>query len=223
MDSKSRIIANTAAQYTKSIVNICLSLYSTRLILEALDVNDYGIYSLVGGVVSIFGYLANSLVVTTQRYISYYHGAGQKDAVKQFFANSVFVHLIICMAIGLILTAIGQYVIGHFLNIAVDRVSAAMFVYYVTTLMLITTIATTPFKALLIAHENIVYISIVEVCDGVLKLALAFVLFCIGIDKLIFYSLMMMVYSAINVPYASLLGVMSPLPQDRNTLLLLQI
>ena len=198
MDSKKRIIANTAVQYTKSIVNICLSLYSTRLILEALDVNDYGIYSLVGGVVSIFGYLANSLVVTTQRYISYYHGAGQKGSVKQFFANSVFIHLLICLAIGIILISIGQYVIGHFLNIAPDRVTAAMFVYYVTTLMLITTIATTPFKALLIAHENIVYISVVEVCDGILKLALAFVLFCIGMDKLIFYSLMMMLVVTLN-------------------------
>ena len=71
MTAGKRIIVNTLAQYSKAIINICLSLYSTRLILEALDISDYGIYSVVAGVVGILNYLTNSLVVTTQRYISY--------------------------------------------------------------------------------------------------------------------------------------------------------
>ena len=158
MDSKKRIITNTIAQYTKSIINICLSLYSTRLILEALNISDYGVYSVVAGVVGMFGYLANSLVVTTQRYISYYYGAGDKEYVKKVFANSVLVHIIICAIFCAILIPIGNYVVGSFLNIAADRVNAALAVYYVTILMLVMTIGSTPFKALLIAHENIVYI-----------------------------------------------------------------
>lgn len=107
MDSNKRIITNTIAQYTKSIINICLSLYSTRLILEALNISDYGVYSVVAGVVGMFGYLANSLVVTTQRYISYYHGAGDKEYVKKVFANSVLVHVIICAIFCAILIPIG--------------------------------------------------------------------------------------------------------------------
>ena len=67
MEASKRIIINTIAQYGKSVINICLSLYSTRLVLDALSISDYGIYSLVGGVVGILGYLTNSLVVTTQR------------------------------------------------------------------------------------------------------------------------------------------------------------
>ena len=77
MEPAKRIIINTIAQYTKAIINICLSLYSTRLILHALNVSDYGIYSVVGGVVAMLGFLTNALVITTQRYISYYHGAGR--------------------------------------------------------------------------------------------------------------------------------------------------
>ena len=75
MSPTKRIIVNTLAQYTRAILNIGLSLYSTRLVLETLNVNDYGIYSLVASVVGILGYLTNALVVTTQRYLSYYHGA----------------------------------------------------------------------------------------------------------------------------------------------------
>ena len=71
MSPTKRIIVNTLAQYTRAILNIGLSLYSTRLVLETLNVNDYGIYSLVASVVGILGYLTNALVVTTQRYLSY--------------------------------------------------------------------------------------------------------------------------------------------------------
>lgn len=198
MDAKKRIITNTIAQYTKSIINICLSLYSTRLILEALNISDYGVYSVVAGVVGMFGYLANSLVVTTQRYISYYYGAGNKQYVKKVFANSVLVHILICILFCAILLPIGNYLIGSFLNIAPARVNAAIIVYYVTILMLIMTIGSTPFKALLIAHENIVYISIVEIIDGVLKLALAIILTILDVDKLVFYSIMMLVIMSLN-------------------------
>ena len=81
MNPTKRIIVNTLAQYTRAILNIGLSLYSTRLVLEALNVDDYGIYSLVAGVVGILGYLTNALVVTTQRYLSFYHGAGDIEKV----------------------------------------------------------------------------------------------------------------------------------------------
>lgn len=84
MNPAKRIIVNTTAQYTKAIINICLSLYSTRLVLEALDVCDYGIYSVVAGIIGILGYLTNSLVVTTQRYLSYYYGSGDSIYVKKF-------------------------------------------------------------------------------------------------------------------------------------------
>lgn len=198
MDAKKRIIANTIAQYAKSIVNICLSLYSTRLILEALDISDYGIYSVVAGVVGMFGYLANSLVVTTQRYISYYYGAGDREHVKKIFANSVLLHIVICAVFCAILCPIGRYIVGSFLNIAADRVNAALIVYYVTVLMLVMTIGSTPFKALLIAHENIVYISIVEVIDGVLKLAMAIWLTFLDVDKLVSYAMLMLIIMSLN-------------------------
>lgn len=198
MNAGKRIIVNTLAQYSKAIINICLSLYSTRLILEALDVSDYGIYSVVAGVVGILNYLTNSLIVTTQRYISYYCGANDQEHLKRLFASSLFIHALIAIIFLILLSLAGNSIIDGFLNIPVERLSAAKFVYNVTVLMLILTIATSPFKALLTAHENIVYISIIEVIDGVLKLMLAIILSLISLDKLEFYSVMLLVILCLN-------------------------
>ena len=87
-----RIIVNTLAQYVKAVLTILLSLYSTRLILDALDVNDYGIYSVVGGAVSMLGFIVNAMVVTTQRYISFYIGRGDTNYVKAWQSKGVVLH-----------------------------------------------------------------------------------------------------------------------------------
>jgi len=198
MNSANRIIINTGAQYIKAIINICLSLYSTRLILDALDIRDFGIYSVVAGVVGILGYLTNALVVTTQRYLSYYNGAKNIEYVKKIFANSLFLHIFISLLFGIILLSLEYILINKFLNIEHTRLNAAGYVYFITVFMLIITLITTPFKALLIANENIVYISVVEICDGFLKLALALTLMNICYDKLIFYSLGMFIILIID-------------------------
>lgn len=189
MEASKRIIVNTIVQYGKSVVNICLSLYSTRLVLDALNISDYGIYSVVGGVVSILGYLTNSLVVTTQRYLSYHQGAADNEQVRKVFANSLLIHLMFGVAICLILLPLENLLINHFLNIDPLRMQAAGAVYVTMVFMLFATVMTSPFKALLIAHENIVYISVIEVIDGVLKLMLALSLAFIGLDKLVFYAI----------------------------------
>ncbi|MCI6672332.1 MAG: hypothetical protein SOX84_05630 [Prevotella sp.] len=188
MDASQRIILNTIAQYGKSIINILLSLYSTRLVLEALNVNDYGIYSVVGGVIGVLGYLANSLVVTTQRFLSFHQGGSDKATIKILFSNSLLLHLLIGGITCLILIAIENYVVNEFLNIEHHRLIAASNVYWATVVMFFITIITSPFKALLIAHENIIYISVIEVIDGLLKVALAFALFHIDQDRLSSYA-----------------------------------
>lgn len=199
MKASTRIIVNTAAQYVKSIVNILLALYSTRLVLAELNVNDYGIYSVVGGVVGILGYLTNSLIITTQRYLSYYQGAGDKYNAKLYFTNSLLIHIAFGILFCILLFAFEDLLFSHLLSIDTHRLEAAHFVYKATVLMMFTTVITAPFKALFISHENIVYISIVEVADGVLKLLLALSLIIIGFDKLEFYAFGMTIILVINL------------------------
>ena len=199
MEPAKRIIANTFAQYVKAAINIVLSLYSTRLILQALTVPDYGIYSVVGGVVAMLGFLTNALVITTQRYISYYHGAKRMDYVGKVFANSLFLHILIGVGICLTLLLFRHLIVFDVLNISSSRLDAANVVYVATVVMLFVSIVTAPYKALFIARENIVYISLVEVTDGVLKLCIAIMLSHVAFDRLITYSWAMVLILALNL------------------------
>lgn len=191
MEPVRRIIINTAAQYVKALINIGLSLYSTRLILDALTIPDYGVYSVVAGVVAMLGFVTNALVITTQRYISYYHGARNPAYVRRVFTNSLFLHILIGLALAAVLYLCKGWLMENVLNILPERKAVAGHVYEVTIAMLFITIVMAPFKALFIARENIVYISVVEVLDGVLKFFLAIGLTYVSADKLLFYALMM--------------------------------
>ena len=93
MNSTKRAVVNTIAQHVRSLFNICLSLYSTRLILQALGHSDYGIYSLVAGQVAMLGFVTNAMVTTTQRHISFYHGKDDMENIKRIFSNSLLVIL----------------------------------------------------------------------------------------------------------------------------------
>ena len=198
MNPTKRIIVNTLAQYVKAVLSICLSLYSTRLILDALNVDDYGIYSVVGGAVSMLGFIVNAMVVTTQRYISFYIGRGDFAYVKKLFSNSLLLHLLIGICIAVILLLAEKWFMDV-LKIAPDRVETARMVYFITTIMLLITIVMAPFKALFIAREKIVYIAVVEIADAFIKLGLAIWLSHIGSDKLLFYALMMAGIQLLNL------------------------
>lgn len=191
MEPTKRIILNTTVQYVKAIVTTILSLFSMRIILEAIGISDYGIFSVVGGIIAMLGFITNALVVTTQRYISYYYGRHRLNYVKTFFINSFFLHILLGLGLGVILLAAKEWLMCDFLNIAPDRVETAKTVYDITVGILFITVITAPFKAVFIARENIVYISIVEMADAAMKFVLAFSLLYIDADKLLIYALIL--------------------------------
>ena len=200
MTSQQRILVNTAAQYTRTIFNVCLSLYSTRLILAALGQTDYGIHSVVAGVVAMLSFITNALVSTTQRYLSFNHGRGDKEKVYKVFGNSVLLHVMIGLGLFVVLGAIAYPVIYSALNIEATRQGAAMVVYFAAVIMLQLTFLTAPFRALFIARENIVYISIVDVLDGVFRLLIAiFLTYMVSYDKLITYAILLIGISVFNL------------------------
>ena len=199
MTNSQRIIVNTIAQYTRTIINVCLSFYSTRLILFTLGQSDYGIYSVVAGVVAMLSFITNALVITTQRYLSFYHGKKNVDQVRLVFGNSWLLHLFIGLFAVLVLSSIGPWITQDFLNIENTRREAALFVYFAAVMMLFLTFITAPVRALFIARENIVYISIIDVFEGVLKLTIAFVLSKITLDHLVTYSSLLICVSAFSL------------------------
>ena len=151
MTNSQRVIVNTIAQYTRTIINVCLSLYSTRLILSALGQSDYGIYSVVAGVIAMLSFVTNALVTTTQRFLSVHHGKNDLQKIRQIFGNSMLLHLMLGGVIAIVLCACGSYIIHHVLNIDATRVEAALWVYYAAVMMLLLSFITAPIRALFIA------------------------------------------------------------------------
>lgn len=193
MRESKRIIINTIAQYTKAVINTCLSLYTVRLVLKILGQSDYGIMSIVGGIIVLLGFITNALVITTQRHLSYDYGSKTTEETRKTFSNCVFLHLIIGISIVAILLILEPIIVNpSFLNIQEGRWEATHVVYKVVSFVLFFSFLTSPFKALLIARENIVFISVIETLDGFLKLFIVLLLPSLSIDKLIAYSLMLL-------------------------------
>ena len=188
MEPAKRIVVNTLAQHTRAIINICLSLYSTRLVLQALGQSDFGIFSLVGGVVAMLAFLTNAMVVTTQRQLSFYHGKGDPSTLRSMFSSSLLLHILIGAVLCFALLALTPFIFDGFLDIPFDRIPTAKNVYYMAILAMVITFLTAPYKALFIAREEIVYVSGVEIMDGILKLAFALCLPFITYDRLMAYA-----------------------------------
>lgn len=199
MKASSRIIVNTAAQYTRTISNVILSLWSSRLILAALGESDFGIYSLVAGIVSMLSFIVNALTQSTQRYISFFQGKNNLNDVNRVFNNCLILHIIIGIILIVVFEVLSFFLFDGFLNIPIERIGAAKTIYQLVVIMLFISVLTAPFKALLISHENIIYISFIEILDGVLKFILAILLAYISYDKLVAYGCLMLSISLFNL------------------------
>lgn len=217
MTETKRLIINTISQHLRTAINIAMSLYSTRLAMEALGKSGYGVYMLIGGIVSLLLYITTSMVVTTQRHLSYSYGKGEHTQSSIIFQNSYILHCILGLAISACFLSITSLLFeGHFLNIDASKATEARYVYYIVITTVLLTFISSPFRALLTARENIVYISIIDILDGMLKLALTFLLFYITEYRLTCYAIILSsvmlfnflalsIYSKIHYKEASLL------------------
>ena len=192
MKNSTRIILNTAAQYIRTILHILLSFISIRLVLNALGADDYGIYTLIAGVTAMLSFVTQALVTTTQRFMSYYQGQNEPQKMKLFFTNSLLLHIFIGIIFSCVLFLITPLLFNGFLNVSIARIHAAKIVYYIVIAILFVTFCTAPYRALLVSHENIIYISIIDVLDGILKVVLVLILQYVSHDKLIIYGLIML-------------------------------
>lgn len=196
MKASSRVIVNTTAQFTKTFIGGIITLYSSRLILLSLGDNDFGIYSLLAGIILMLSFVTNALATSTQRFISYYHHHELK-AISSF-SNSVFLHVILGFFAILLFLSLIPFLFNGFLNITPNRISSAKFVYITVVISVFISFITSPYRAILISHENIVYISFIEILDTILKLIIAISLNYIFIDKLNYYGLALMCIQIFN-------------------------
>lgn len=149
--------------------------------------------SLVGGIILLLGFITNATAITTQRHLSYDYGKKDLTVVRRTFSNSIMMHIGIGLATLLVLLAIEPVIVSpELLNIANGRWEATHIIYKIVALILFITFLTSPFKALLTARENIVFVAFIETLDGFLKLAIVLILPYLSVDKLVAYGFMLL-------------------------------
>lgn len=191
-----RIAKNTSFLYIKMGITVFVSLYSTRLVLNALGTSDFGIFNVVGGAIAMLAFLNGAMSATTQRFMSYSEGEGILEAKKETFNSAVFLHLCIALALGLFLFFIKPLIFGHMLRIESSKIVDAEWIYNFMIVSTLFTVINVPYSAVINSHENMLYYSIVGIIESVLKLLAAlFISSSIG-NKLIWYGLLMAAISA---------------------------
>ncbi len=191
MSTSERILKNTGFLYIKMGITVFISLYTTRLILNALGASDFGVFGVVGGAISMLGFLNGAMAGATQRFMNYYQGKGDSFLQLKIFNNSVLLHWGIALLVVILLELAGLFYFSGILNIESDRMVAAKWIYQFAIISTLFTIITVPYDAAINAHENMLYYSIVGILESILKLAIAFVVVYSSADKLILYGLFM--------------------------------
>jgi O-antigen/teichoic acid export membrane protein len=192
-----RIIRNTGMLYIRMLLTMAITLYTARIVLNVLGIEDYGIYNVVGGFVAMIGFLNNSMAAATQRFLSF--EMGRKDLYQQsrVFSMSVNIHFIIALIILLIAETVGLWFINTQLTIPEDRMIAANWVYQFSILAFLVSVVSVPYNAAIIANERMDAFAVVSIVDVSLKLIIVFVLQWFGYDKLIFYAILVFIISLI--------------------------
>lgn len=191
MSTANRVIKNAGFLYAKMGITMFISLYTTRLILNTLGASDFGIFNIVGGAISMLGFLNAAMAGATQRFMSYSEGEGDKEKQKSIFNISFILHLIISLLVGIILFIAGYFLFNGILNIPDSRIFAAQIVYGSLIISTIFTIMTVPYDAVMNAHENMKYYAIIGILESILKLIIAFVCVYTSHDRLIIYGSLM--------------------------------
>lgn len=191
MSTKTRVIKNTGFLYAKMAITVFITLYTTRLVLASLGASDFGIFNIIGGAITMLGFLNSTMANATQRFMSYAEGEGILYKKRQVFNVSIVIHLVIAVATGLILLIAMFFFFNGVLNIPPDRILAAKVIYICTLVSTLLTIINVPYDAVMNAHENMFYYSLIGIFECLLKLAVAYACVYTSGDKLIVYGVLM--------------------------------
>jgi len=166
MQQAKRVAVNTGFLYVRLGITMFVSLYSTRLILAALGVKDFGLFNLVAGAVTMLTFLNNGMAVASQRFMSYARGEGNVDKQKNIFNVSVLLHIIIGAIVVLILEGAGYALFNGILKIDPERVQVAKLIYQFMLVSTFFTIVSVPYDAVINARENMFLIAVVGIIQA---------------------------------------------------------
>ena len=187
-----RIAKNTMFLYIRQILVLIVGLYTVRIVLNVLGETDYGIYNVVGGIVTMMAFINSGMIAASQRFMAFEIGKNDTEKLKKVFAVSALVHLFIAIFIFIIAETVGLWFVNTQLNIASERMYAVNWVYQCSVFTFIISIISIPYSSCIIAHEQMKVYAYVSIVEALTKLGIAFLLFVSPIDTLILYSILLL-------------------------------
>ena len=169
---------------------MAVTLYTSRIVLQVLGVEDFGIYNVVGGIISLFSFINGGMIAATQRYITFEIGHGDKDRLKKVFCTALQIHAIISLIIIFLGETVGLWFLYEKMVIPDDRMKAALWVYQCSIIACIINIMSVPYNADIIAHEKMSTFAYISIAEVLLKLVIVYLLVIISWDKLVIYAIL---------------------------------
>ncbi len=185
-----RVAKNTLLLYVRTIFVMLVSLYTSRVVLKALGVNDYGIYNVVGGFVAMFSIISNALTSTLMRFITFELGHGDKDKLNRIFSTGVNIQILLSFIIILLIETFGVWFLNNKMNIPLERVSAANWVLQCSAITFAIGLLNVPYNAVIVAHERMSVYAYISIIEASLKLGVVYLLFVSKWDKLVLYAIL---------------------------------
>ena len=192
------IAKNTGMLYFRMLLMMLVSLYTSRILLATIGVEDYGIYSVVGGVVVMIGFLSGTMSTTSSRFITVALGHSDMQEMKKTFSSILLVNLLLAVIVCLLAETVGLWFFNEKMVIPDDRRFAALWVYQVSVIVTVLSLVTVPFNAAIIAHEKMKAFAFISLFDAFARLGIVYLLMVSPIDKLIFYAILMALIQVVN-------------------------
>ena len=185
-----RIAKNTMLLYVRMLFIMAVQLYTSRVVLNTLGIVDYGLYNVVGGIVTMFAFLNGAMVTSTQRYITFELGKGNLRRLKEIFTTCVQIHVLISLVIIILGETVGLWFLYEKMIIPEERFTAAMWVYQLSILTMCVQVMSVPYNSDIVAHERMGVFAAISVIEVILKLAVVYMLVIGNLDKLILYAIL---------------------------------
>lgn len=175
---------------------MAITIYTSRIILDVLGVEDYGVYNVVGGFVAMFSVLSGTLTAASQRFIAYELGKSNSD-VRKIFSNIVTIHLLLALFMLVVLESVGLWFLNFKMNIAPDRLTAANWVFHCSVVTFCFNLISIPYNSAIIAYEKMSAFAYISIYEVVSKLTAVYALYAIQFDSLIVYAVFMLIIAVI--------------------------
>lgn len=196
LHNNKRLAKNTLYLYFRTFLVMVITIFTSRIVLDSLGIENYGIYNIVGGFVSMFAVLSGTLTAASQRFIAFELGK-EKSNVKRVFSATLTIHFLLAILIFIILESLGLWFLNEKMNISSERMYATNWVFQCSVITFCINIISIPYRAAIIAYEKMSVFALVSIFEVLVKLGIAYVLYIISYDVLIVYAILMLLVSVL--------------------------